>query len=143
LVSENIFVIATASLAVEIIAFSLLFFGYHQKRLRKFRKHGVTMTIAVALHLVVIFSWMIASFVNIFLGAAPLDFDNILMETALTHVALGTIAVSLGVWLVGAWRLQANVQGCFGRKRLMLTTIIIWSAAMALGVFLYAVVVTS
>lgn len=100
------------------------------------------MTVAVVLHLVVIFSWMIASLV-IFLRAAPLDLGNILEDAALAHVALGTVAASLGVWLIGIWHLQADVQKCFGRKRLMLTTLILWSAAVLLGIFLYYVVIMS
>jgi hypothetical protein len=142
LVSETVLAIATTSLVVELIAFGLLTLGYFQKRIRNYRQHGITMTVAVVLHLVVIFSWMIASLV-IFLRAAPLDLGNILEDAALAHVALGMVAASLGVWLIGIWHLQADVQKCFGRKRLMLTTLILWSVAVLLGIFLYYVVIMS
>ena len=100
------------------------------------------MTVAVVLHIVVIFSWMIYSLFA-FLSAATLDLGSVLEDAALTHVALGTIAASLGVWLVGAWHLQADVQKCFGRKRLMLATITVWAGAFVLGVILYAALVMS
>ena len=100
------------------------------------------MMIAVALHLIVILSWMIASFVSFF-RAAPLNLGNALQVSALVHVALGTVAVLMGIWLVGSWRLQADIQKCFARKWLMLATITVWSGAMFLGILLYAVLVTS
>lgn len=100
------------------------------------------MTIAVALHLVVIFSWMIASFV-MFFSATQFDLGNILQVTTLVHVALGALAVLGGVWVVGSWRLKADVQECFGRKRLMLATIVVWSGAMLLGIVLYGVLISS
>jgi len=142
LVPETILIISTASLIVELVAFGLLLFGYHQKRIRKYRKHGVAMTVAVALHLVVILTWMVDSLVAFF-SSAPLDLGNILHVAALAHVTLGIIAASVGVWLVGTWHLQTDVQKCFGRKWIMLTTITVWSAAFVLGFLLYAVLVMS
>jgi len=142
MVSESVLAISTISLIVELVAFSLLLFGYHQKRMRKYHKHGVAMTIAVALHLVVILTWMIYSLIAFF-SSASLDLGNILQVTALTHVALGIIAASVGVWLVGTWHLQTDVQKCFGRKRIMLATITAWSGAFVLGCILYAVLVMS
>ncbi len=100
------------------------------------------MILAVALHLTVIFSWMIASFV-MFFRATRLNLGNVLQVSALVHVALGTVAVLMGVWLVISWRLQVDIQKCFGRKRWMLTTLIVWSGAILIGIVLYAVLVTS
>lgn len=142
MVSETVLAISTTSLIVELSAFALVLYGYSQKRVKKFRTHGSAMTVAVALHLTVILSWMVFS-LYAFVSEAGLDLRSLLIDAALTHVTLGAVAASLGVWLVGRWHLQADIQGCFGRKRLMLPTIILWSAAIALGVFLYAIVVTS
>ena len=142
MVPVTIFIIATTSLIVELVAFSLLLFGYSRKRIRKYRQHGIAMTLAVVLHLAMIFSWMIASFV-MFFSATPLNLGNILQVAALVHVGLGAFAVSAGIWLVGSWRLRADVQECFGRRRLMLTTIVVWSGAVLLGILLYAVLVSS
>ncbi len=138
----TILAISTTSLIVELIAFGLLFFGYSQRQRRKYRQHGIAAALAVALHLTVILSWMIASFV-MFFSAARLNLSNVLQVSALVHVALGTAAVLLGVWLVGSWRLEIDIQKCFARKRLMLITLLVWSGAMLLGIVLYAVLVSS
>ncbi len=142
MVSESILVIATTSLIVELAALALLVFGFSLKEKRNYRQHGITMTVAVGLHLTVILSWMVISLVNFF-AAVTLDLTNALQLTTLVHVGSGVVAAALGVWLVGAWHLQANVQGCFRRKRLMLTTLVLWSIAVLLGTFFYYVVVTS
>jgi hypothetical protein len=55
--------IATTSLTIEIIVLSLLLYGYMLKRQLKFRRHGITMAVAVVLHLIMIFAIMIPSFV--------------------------------------------------------------------------------
>ena len=73
----------------------------------------------------------------------PVDFTNLLVIVTLVHVALGTIAASLGVWLVGSWHLQTDVQKCFPRKRIMLPTITFWVTAIALGIVLYIAVILS
>jgi uncharacterized membrane protein YozB (DUF420 family) len=142
LLSENILIIASTSLTVEVVAFVLLLYGYSQTRARRYRQHGIAMTGAVASHLVVIFSWMIFSLVSFF-SAVPLDLGNIWHVATLVHVTLGALAASLGVWLVGSWRLRADLQKCFGRKRFMLTTIAAWSGALLLGIFFYIVLVMS
>jgi len=100
------------------------------------------MTSALVLHLVTIFSWMIWSLINFF-KSAPVDFANLIHLTALAHATLGIIAASLGVWLVASWHLQTDVQKCFARKRIMLTTITFWVTAILLGIVLYLVVVFS
>ena len=100
------------------------------------------MAFAVVLHLAMIFGWMIASFV-MFFSATALNLGNILQVAALVHVGLGAFAVSAGIWLVGSWRLRVDVQQCFGRRRVMLTTMIIWSGALLLGILFYAVLVSS
>lgn len=124
------------------MAFGLLLFAYNQKRKKKYRQHGIIMTVAVVMHLIVIVSWMIGS-LAVFFSTTPLDLGSILQLSALVHAALGAIAALAGVWLVGSWRLQVDIQKCFARKRWMLTTITVWSAAMLLGIILYAVLVSS
>jgi len=99
------------------------------------------MTSALALHLATIFGWMIWSFLSFFKGSV--DYTNILVIMAFMHVVLGIIAASLGVWLVGSWHLQTDVQKCFPRKRIMIVTITSWVTAIALGVVLYLAVVLS
>jgi hypothetical protein len=133
---------STLSLVVDLVVLSLLTFGYNLKRMKKYRQHGITMTTALALHLITIFTWMIWSLINFF-SSAPVDFGNFLHLTALAHAALGTIAASLGIWLVGAWHLQTDVQKCFPRRRIMLVTITLWITAILLGTVLYIAVMLS
>ena len=142
LVAESVLLMSTLSLVVELVVLGLLIFGYDLKRMKKYRQHGITMTTALALHLITIFGWMIWSFRS-FLGVGSIDYGNLLVIVTLAHVALGVIAASLGVWLVAAWHMQTDVQKCFGRKRIMLTTIALWSVAILLGIVLYIAVMLS
>ena len=142
MVAESVFIIATLSLFIELVVLGLLTFGYYAKRSKNYRRHGIIMTTAVMLHLVTILSWMIWSLSN-FLSAGSVDFGSFLVLAAFGHVVLGTIAVSLGVWLVAAWHLQTDVQKCFPRKRFMIVTITAWAAAIMLGIILYITVILS
>lgn len=100
------------------------------------------MTIAVVLHLVTIFSWMIWSFLTLFNGSV-IDFLNPIIVVAFVHVPLGGIAAAFGVYLVMAWHLQLDIQGCFGRKRIMFITFTAWLVSIALGLILYLAVIMS
>jgi uncharacterized membrane protein YozB (DUF420 family) len=142
MVSESVFLASTFVLVVEFVILGLLTFGYTLKRKQKYRQHGITMTSAVVLHLVTIFTWMIQTMI-IYLSAIQIDLGNVLQLTIFLHVILGTIAAALGVWLVASWHLQTDVQKCFARKRIMLTTITLWSAAILLGIVLYIAIVLS
>jgi len=130
--------IATATLVLEIAVFVLLIVGFIYKRKLKFRLHGTVMASAVALHLITILVVMIPSFV---LAVVP---DYIVPEplllvslVGLIHGVFGVIAISLGVYLVAAWGFRRNVQGCFTRKKIMLTAITLWLVALLLGFLLY------
>jgi uncharacterized membrane protein YozB (DUF420 family) len=141
MVPESVLIIATLSLFIELVVLGLLTFGYYAQRSKNYRRHGITMTSAVVLHLVTILGWMIWSLSN-FLGGS-VDFGSLLVLAALGHVVLGAIAVSLGVWLVAAWHLQTNVQKCFPRKKFMIVTITTWATAITLGIILYITVILS
>jgi hypothetical protein len=139
LVEQSVLIVATLSLVIEFVVLGLLTLGYLWKRMKNYRRHGITMTAALVLHLVTIFSWMIWSFICTFWFS---DHANSVIVT-LVHVVLGIGAAALGVWLVASWHMQTDVQKCFPRKRIMLTTIILWVTAIALGIVLYAAVVMS
>ena len=135
-------IIATLSLVIQLVVLGLLFGGVWLKAMNRFRQHGTIMTTALVLHLITIFSWMIWSFIS-FLSAGSVDYGNLLVLVILAHVTFGIIAASLGVWLVASWHLQTHVQKCFGRKRIMLTTIVLWSVSILLGIVLYVAIVFS
>jgi predicted transporter len=142
MVAESVFIIATLTLFIELAVLGLLTFGYYAQRSKKYRRHGITMTTAVPLHLATILGWMIWS-LNNFLSASSVNFGSLLVLATLGHVVLGAIAVSLGVWLVSAWHLQTDVQKCFPRKRFMIVTITTWATAITLGIILYITVILS
>jgi uncharacterized membrane protein YozB (DUF420 family) len=131
--------VATSSLIIQIAVLTLLVRGYFLKRKLKFRQHGKTMAAAVFLHLAMIFGIMIPSFVVItteYIVPSP----TVLISIAtLVHALAGSIAAALGVGLVTAWRFKKDFAGCFARKRFMVTTFIVWIAAITLGLMLYAV----
>ena len=140
MVAQSVLIIATLSLAIEFVVLGLLSLGYLWKRMKNYRRHGITMTAALVLHLVTIFGWMIWSFITFF-TAGSVDYTNLLVIVTLAHVVLGIGAASLGVWLVASWHLQTDVQKCFSRKRIMLPTITLWVIAILLGFVLYLVLV--
>lgn len=133
---------ATASLIIEMTVLALLTVGYVLRGRKKYREHGITMTIAVILHLVTIFSVMIPSLIESFFpqtGGSPgtINYADTNTIISLIHVALGITAASIGVWLVSSWHLRTDVSSCFPKKRFMLATLTIWVTAILLGIFLY------
>ncbi len=142
MVTQDVFIYATTTLTVELIVLSLLIVGYSLKAKQRYRQHGITMTAAVALHMIPIFAWMVVSFI-IYATAAPLNLATATVQITLAHLALGTSSAALGIFLVASWHLQINLQKCFARKRVMLLTITLWLATVALGVYLFWAVITA
>jgi len=130
----------TASLIIQIMVLFLLVYGYFLKRKLKFRQHGITMAATVVLHLSMVFYIMIPSFVLAlipdYIVPAPLAIVSVV---GLIHGILGTITLSLGVWIVASWRFSKNIQGCINRKKTMLKTLTVWIATLVFGITLYAI----
>ena len=138
---NNLFaLIATTSLTIQFIVLFLLVYGYLLKRRLKFRQHGITMAVAVVLHLAMVFVIMIPSFVFAvfpeYIVRSPLELTSII---GLVHEVAGALAISLGVWLVASWRFRRDFKGCFNKKKIMLGTMIIWVAALLFGIALYTI----
>jgi uncharacterized membrane protein YozB (DUF420 family) len=130
--------IATVSLALQIVVFVLLVVGFYYKRRQKFRLHGTVMASAVALHLITVLAVMIPSFVLAIIPEYIFPEPLMLVSLAgLMHGVLGLITVGLGIYLVAAWGFRRNVQGCFARKRIMDLTITLWFVALILGFVIY------
>jgi len=140
-VAESILFVSTLALILELVVLCLVIFGYNLRRMKKYRKHGITMTIAVPLHLATI-SWMVWSII-VYLKSASLNVGNLLTLVTIAHVTLGIMAASLGSWLVISWHLQKDLQRCFARKRIMRSAIVLWPTAILLGIALYIVVILS
>ena len=131
--------VATASLIIQVVVLLILVYSLFLKRQKKFKQHGIIMTVAVVSHLVMIFAIMTPSFLVIvpeFIIRAPLDTTSIV---GLIHGVTGTIAAVLGVFLVTAWHFSKDLSGCFKRKIFMRATISVWLISLLLGIILYAI----
>jgi hypothetical protein len=134
------FAIVTASLAIQVVVLFLLVYGYLLKRRLKFRQHGITMSVAVFVHLTAVFVIMVPSFVRAvlpeYIVVRPFELASLV---SLFHIVFGGLAVSLGIWRVASWRFRKNLAGCFNKKGFMRSTIIIWLAALGFGITLYTI----
>jgi uncharacterized membrane protein YozB (DUF420 family) len=129
--------VATISLAVQIVVLVLLLGGYSLKSMKKFRQHGITMLTAIVLHTVMILAWMMPSFRGFFSSFGPINLADMIMVTILIHAFMGIAADLLGIWLVASWRLRAGMKTCFAKKSSMRVTITLWLIALVLGIILY------
>lgn len=130
----------TVSLVVQIVVLFLLAISLILKTKGQYRQHGFVMAAAVIVHLIMIFYTMIPSFVLAvvpeYIFASPFELTSIV---GLVHGILGSAAIVLGLWLVVAWRFNRDINGCFTRKKLMLSALTAWVAALALGIALYVI----
>jgi hypothetical protein len=134
----------TASLIIQIIVLFLLTYGYYLKSKLQFRKHGITMSTALILHLSMVFYVMIPSLVVSvipdYIFKAPLQIVSVV---AIIHGILGATSATLGIWLVASWHFQKSIQGCINRKKFMLKTLTVWIATLIFGITLYALFIGS
>jgi len=130
---------ATLSLTIQVAILFLLLYGYVLKRGVKFPQHALAMASGLALHLTVIFVFMVPAMV---LALIPVfivpHLSGLTSVVTLIHVPLGITAVSLGLWLVFSWR-KSGLNDCFERKKIMITTLTVWVAALAMGIALYTI----
>ena len=140
--TDPIVLIITTSLAVQIAVLFMLVYGYLLKRKQKYRQHGLIMAAALISHLMVIFLVMIPSFVNSilpdYIQTSPTEVVSIV---GLIHGIAGPLTAALGIWLVAAWHFKKDINSCFGRKKVMLTTISLWMITLILGVILYSLLI--
>ncbi len=139
LLNNPFLLFATISLTIQAIVLFLLLYGNWLRRRTKFVQHARVMTAALVLHLTMIATFMVPALllalIPVFIIPHLTDATSIL---TLIHVPLGTVAVLLGVWLVLSWR-RTSLEACFTRKKLMLATIAVWLAALAVGFVLYGI----
>jgi hypothetical protein len=124
---------------MQIIVLVLIIYAYSLKRKLKFTQHGVAMGVAVVVHAFSIFLVMLPSFAIVvspnFVLPEPRHF---VFAAGVFHGLFGAVAFVLGVWLVAAWLLRRDVQGCFSRKKSMIVAFTFWMTAIIFGVILYA-----
>jgi uncharacterized membrane protein YozB (DUF420 family) len=129
------FVLAQINLGLQIAILVLLSASTALKNMRRRLAHGVTMSVATFLNLASFFIIMLPSLLNIeVLKTNPYSIISIL---AIAHASLGMITIIFSVWLVGIWHFQLSTQNCARRKKMMRTTLILWSTVLLLGFALY------
>jgi uncharacterized membrane protein YozB (DUF420 family) len=138
-ISNSFVIIVTVSLLVQLAVLGLLLYGYLLKRRLRFQQHGFIMAVAVFLHLTVVFTVMIPSFVLAIIPEYVVA--NVASATSvvsLIHASFGATALTLGLWFVLGWRLK-GLKGCFKRKMYMRWTLIVWATSLLLGIVLYII----
>lgn len=134
---DYVLLIATLTLLSQVGVFILLYAGVQLKKMGRYREKGILMAVGVILHLTNIFVIMVPSFL---IGLVPqIVKPPIAVNTFLVpiHVATGTVAAALGVWIVGAWRFRKSLEYCAPKKHWMRVTLYVWLASVLLGFILY------
>ena len=125
------------NLILQVLMFLIVIIGLIYKSKRKIKRLGQLMGIAVILHIISFLGVMgpvffadLASFVT---------FISVLeIQSIWIHAIPGTIAMILGIFLVGAWALRfSNIGACIKRKRLMDITILLWFISLIFGIVTY------
>ncbi len=138
--NNSVGLIITANLVIQIVVLFLLTYGYVLKRKLRFRHHGIVMSTALILHLIMVVFIMIPSFVFAvipeYIVPTPLTATSVV---ALIHGILGSVALLLGTWIVASWWFRKNIQGCISRKKIMLKILTVWVFSLVIGIILYAI----
>jgi uncharacterized membrane protein YozB (DUF420 family) len=129
------FVLAQINLGLQIAILVLLSVSILLKNMRRLLAHGVTMSVATFLNLASFLVIMLPSLLNI--EALKTDPYSIISILAIAHASLGMITIIFSIWLVGTWHFQSSTQNCVRRKKMMRTTLILWSTVLLLGFALY------
>ena len=139
MVSESVLLISTLSLIIELVVLGLLIFAYVLRGKKLFRQHGITMTSAVALHIITILAVMLPSFSTFFTPPGTISSRVIdpIVIVSFIHVALGLTAVAIGTWLVASWHFKTDLQTCFANEKKMKPTLALWVTAILLGIIMY------
>jgi hypothetical protein len=137
----NFVVTSTVSIVLQMAVLALLAFSLSMKSKKKFRLHGTIMLVVVLLHLSSIFLVMVPSLIGFVIAPEGFNVSNATSALTLVHASAGISAAALGIGLVSAWRLNIDVVPCFKRKRIMDVTFALWLIAIAIGVYLYLVII--
>lgn len=129
--------ITDLNLLVQIASFILVLGALWYKAKGKFKIHGSIMGVAVLLHFITFLIAMGPSFVEgfNFLTTETLQTG---VQTLWVHAISGALSLVLGFFLIVAWVPRAsNIKPCFGRKRIMDATAVLWAISLAFGIATY------
>jgi uncharacterized membrane protein YozB (DUF420 family) len=125
------------NLIIQIVSFILLLGALLYKAKGKFKIHGSIMGVAVLLHFIAFLTVMGPSFVLGF-NFLRTEIFQTLVQTLWIHAISGALSLVLGFYLVVAWiRKASNIIPCFGRKRIMDATAVLWAISLAFGIATY------
>ncbi len=127
--------VATISLAMQLVVLVLLVTAYGLKRQKKFRQHGILMFTSVILHIITVLIIMVPSFSVIAFTITGLPSMVILL--AVIHAVFGLSTLALGIWITLSWRFRQSLQYCTPKRLVMRTTFILWVITISIGVTLY------
>ncbi len=126
-----------ASFFLELAVLAILIFAkYDLARTNRIRQHGVSLMIAVSLHVISVALVMIPSFarsINI-LFEEP---SNLAVILTWIHIPLGGLALAFGLFLTFTWRLRPVSQTCFKRVSWMRPVFWLWTSSLVLGILIY------
>ncbi|HTY47122.1 MAG TPA: hypothetical protein VMB46_05605 [Methanomassiliicoccales archaeon] len=80
---------------------------------------------------------MLNTFRGYFALPGGASFGDTLFLLIFIHAMIGVTVLILGIYLIGAWGFRKETQGCFKRKKIMITTFSLWMVAILLGVAIY------
>jgi uncharacterized membrane protein YozB (DUF420 family) len=121
-----------ANITVQLSIFLLLVVSLILKKKRNYVWHGNIMLLAIILNSLLLLSHMGPSL--IYLVNEPF-FITIL---GIIHVAIGSTAEILGVWITVTWAFgNSEIKYCAAKRKIMKKTLILWLATLALGLVFY------
>ena len=129
---------ALGNLVMFVLVLSLLIgLSFFLQKRRRFVWHGDVMLVVVMIAGLLTVAHMGPSLWWVFVEA--LGGLDIVTITGIVHGFVGLAALSLGVWLVGAWAYgqSGETSFCAPRKKLMRNILSLWVIALALGLIYY------
>lgn len=128
---------ADFTLLLQIVILFVLLLGYKLKMDKRFRRHGITMSLGVVLHVISILLVMIPSLIS-FSDLLITEISTIPVLVTWIHALIGLLAVIVGLFLIVEWRFRYPPKmTCAKRRPFMKPLFIMWTIALLLGIVVY------
>ncbi|MCX6649955.1 MAG: hypothetical protein NTV61_11330 [Candidatus Bathyarchaeota archaeon] len=123
-------------MVLQIVMLCALLIGRSRAKGKNFGEHGRYMALAVALNAASLATIMLPS---LLLGLGFLENypTSPISIITMLHAGIGTVAESLGIYLVLKWRAGKSLVECLKNKRLMKPAIVLWTTTAVLGILFY------
>jgi len=128
---------AQYNLYLQIVFLAVVFVSLVFKKQKNFRLHGITMLVALVLHIISVLVVMIPSYLSL-LPQVSQSIMSAPVVTILVHGVIGSLTVALAIWIVASWRLRQSLKYCMPKKKAMRVTLILWVITIILAILLYA-----